>query len=122
MTSVSLKISTPSVEKQEQSQLCQLPLETIVRVLVHSKIRDIVVLGSTCKHFREISKDNHLWATLCVRDFGPNISNWTRSILIITGDTFMAYKAEHSVRTCEYKTQQIQPALDALKKVMAIKL
>lgn len=57
--------------KQEQSPLSQLPPETLVQVLLHLKIRDIAAFGSTCNHFREISKTDHLWSILFVRDFHP---------------------------------------------------
>ncbi len=87
MTSaVSLRTSTTSVDRQEQSLISHLPLETLVQVLKHLRLRDIVAFGITCKHFREISKADHLWSILFAKHFPScKISAWT-SAMTLTKD------------------------------------
>ena len=72
--------------KQKQSPLSQLPIETLVQVLKHLRLRDIVAFGITCKHFREISKADSLWSILFAKHFPScKISVWT-SAMTLTKD------------------------------------
>lgn len=120
MTSaLSLQSSTTTIDRQQQSGLSQLPPETIIHVLVYSKIKDIAAFGSTCKYFREISQDNHLWSILFERDFHLlNVSNWATSILSMPGHNVEAYKVELFSRTVLTIAPKNTDVTDYLKEIL----
>ena len=125
-SALSLQSSTTSIDRQEQSGLSQLPPETIIHVLVHSKIQGIAAFGTTCKSYSKISHDKQRWHTLFVKDFNFKPSGWTTPILTFTPSTrtWTADLAEGS-NLAAYKTQvnlykRIPGALIQLKQMLGI--
>lgn len=97
-------------EQQEVLNICSLATENIYYFLRHSSVDDIMLFGHTCRQYRDIIKDRHIWIQLLQRDFSIDLSenheiNPRQQYIQLYSDTNATYGSENylAVNLCLYR-------------------
>ncbi|CAL4099837.1 unnamed protein product [Meganyctiphanes norvegica] len=62
-------IETTPFEDGSSMFLHDLPVEVLLLILKNCSAQDLVAIGQTCSHFRNIIASDTLWKSVCIKDF-----------------------------------------------------